>query len=77
MRVRIPLIALASSAALLASPPAPAQASRFAPDILADAPALTESAHHRSWHRGGRGHHYGWYKPNRGKHKGWKKAKWR
>ena len=77
MRVRRPLIALFSGFALLAFPNASAHASRFAPDVLRDASALAEPAHHRSWHRGGRGHHYGWYKPNRGKHKGWKKAKWR
>ena len=49
-----------------AAPLAPAIAG---PDAL---PNLAEPAHHRSWHRGGRGRHLGWYKPNRGKHKGWK-----
>jgi hypothetical protein len=54
-----------------------AQAAPLAPAIEgADAPPnLAEPAHHRRWHRGGRGRHLGWYKRNRGRHKGWKKGR--
>lgn len=52
-----------------------AQALPLHPAFDAQAVELVQQAHHRSWHRGGRGHHYGWFKPNRGKHKGWKKHK--
>ena len=62
------------AAAILAAPlfAAGAQALPLAPgvDIERNAPRLVETAHHRSWHRGGRGHHYGWYKQ---KPKKWKK----
>lgn len=67
-------IAVISAPAFFA---ARAEALPFASGIEKGGLELVQTAHHRRWHRGGRGHHYGWYKPNRGKHKGWGKQRGR
>lgn len=48
----------------------------FAPAsmMVEQAGIRAEPAHHRRWHRGGRGNHYGW-KRGRGKHRGWQKIR--